>query len=512
MLKMKLCNRCKTVNEDFCNNCTNCGNRLPNSKRMYPIYCDSIVIALCFALWIFVVPPIIGIYLIWKQKKLYNKNFADYEKNLLDYSMKKAENELIHQSESEAHKRADEIINNAEKEASTLTTEAKKHANEIVNNAEKEANILVEKSEKLKGEIKILQSKKEEEHRELKEITSETMYELSKIDIDENVTSEEYKNKLHLMQLDEKNIVTNCEAVDIIRTGDSKEQKADIKQILRRFNSECATIIASVTVKNIDSSRNKIMRTFDTINKIFITDGIAISQKLLENKLTQLTAKYQYEYQKEQEKLQQKAIREQMIEEEKARREIEREKEKLSKEENQFKNEIDKLMKYMQKSQDIEKQLYISQIEELQKKLSAVQKDKEDVLHREQNTRAGFVYVISNIGSFGENIYKIGMTRRLEPMDRINELSSASVPFEFDVHAMIFSDDAPGLETILHNTFEDRRVNLVNTRKEFFNVSLDEIEAVVKANYNATVTFTKTAEAYQYRESLRIREAASVAV
>ena len=169
-------------------------------------------------------------------------------------------------------------------------------------------------------------------------------------------------------------------------------------------------------------------------------------------------------------------------------------------------------MKYMQKSQDIEKQLYISQIEELQKKLSAVQKDKEDVLHREQNTRAGFVYVISNIGSFGENIYKIGMTRRLEPMDRINELSSASVPFEFDVHAMIFSDDAPGLETILHNTFEDRRVNLVNTRKEFFNVSLDEIEAVVKANYNATVTFTKTAEAYQYRESLRIREAASVAV
>ena len=248
------------------------------------------------------------------------------------------------------------------------------------------------------------------------------------------------------------------------------------------------------------------MRAFETINKIFVTDGIAITQKLLENKMAQLTAKYQYEYQREQERLQQKAIREQMVEEEKARREIEKEKEKLTKEENQFKKEIDKLMKYMQNTQDVEKQLYISQIEELQKKLADVQKSKEDVLHKEQNTRAGFVYVISNIGSFGENVYKIGMTRRLEPMDRISELSSASVPFEFDVHAMIFSDDAPALEAILHSTFADKRVNLVNTRKEFFRVSLDEIEAVVKKNYNATVTFTKTAEAYQYRESQRLRE------
>ncbi|MFR1500505.1 MAG: DUF4041 domain-containing protein [Ruminococcus sp.] len=351
-----------------------------------------------------------------------------------------------------------------------------------------------------------MQAEQEKERNYLEELQSEITYELSKVDVDENVTSEEYKNKFKMIQMEEKNIVTNEEAVVIIRAYDSKTQKADIKQILRCFNSECATIIASVTVKNMDTSRNKMMRAFETINKIFVTDGIAITQKLLENKMAQLTAKYQYEYQKEQERLQQKAIREQMVEEEKARREIEREKEKLTKEEIQFKKEIDKLMKYMQNTQDIEKQLYISQIEELQKKLADVQKSKEDVLHKEQNTRAGFVYVISNIGSFGENVYKIGMTRRLEPMDRINELSSASVPFEFDVHAMIFSDDAPALETILHNTFADKRVNLVNTRKEFFRVSLDEIEAVVKKNYNATVTFTKTAEAYQYRESLRLRE------
>ncbi|HFM9310345.1 TPA: GIY-YIG nuclease family protein, partial [Enterococcus faecium] len=122
----------------------------------------------------------------------------------------------------------------------------------------------------------------------------------------------------------------------------------------------------------------------------------------------------------------------------------------------------------------------------------------------ELNTRAGYVYVISNIGSFGEDIYKIGMTRRLEPMDRIKELSSASVPFEFDVHAMIFSEDAPSLETKLHNHFRKQEVNKINQRKEFFKVSLDEIEKVVLENYNGTVTFTKLAKAEQYRRSLEL--------
>lgn len=123
----------------------------------------------------------------------------------------------------------------------------------------------------------------------------------------------------------------------------------------------------------------------------------------------------------------------------------------------------------MQKAKDnVERQLYLDKIKELENKLSALQADKENVLQREQNTRAGFVYIISHIGSFGERVFKIGMTRRLEPMDRIAELSSASVPFPFDVHAMIFSEDAPGLEAVLHQHFEQSRVNKVNPRKEFF--------------------------------------------
>ena len=201
-----------------------------------------------------------------------------------------------------------------------------------------------------------------------------------------------------------------------------------------------------------------------------------------------------------------------MVEEEKVRREIEREKQKIEKEENQFNNEVKKLMGYMQKAKDdVEKQLYIDKIQELEDKLKALASDKENVLQREQNTRAGFVYIISNIGSFGESVYKIGMTRRLDPMDRINELSSASVPFPFDVHAMIFSEDAPALETLLHHHFQENQVNKVNARKEFFRVDLDEIKKLVLENHNATVKFVDIPDALEYRETLKMEEAAKAA-
>ena len=126
--------------------------------------------------------------------------------------------------------------------------------------------------------------------------------------------------------------------------------------------------------------------------------------------------------------------------------------------------------------------------------------------YREANKRAGYVYIISNIGSFGDNVYKIGMTRRLEPTERIDELGDASVPFDFDIHAMIFSDDAPGLEAELHKAFENRKLNMVNQRREFFNVSLDEIEEVVRKNYDKTVDFIRIAPAEQYRESLAMKK------
>lgn len=318
-------------------------------------------------------------------------------------------------------------------------------------------------------------------------------------------SSEECKNKLTLLKNDEQTLVKSGKAVHAQSYDSKKFINNNIKQILRCFNSECDNILMGLSIKNIDSMRAKISKSYDSLNKIFAVDGISIAKELLEFKLEELNLVYTYELKREQERELQKAIKEQILEEEKVRREIELQKAKLEKDQLQCSKEIDKLMAYMQKSQnDVEKQLYIDKIRELEDKLKDLEKEKESVLERELNAKAGFVYVISNIGSFGENVYKIGMTRRLEPMDRIKELSSASVPFEFDVHAMIFSEDAPALETALHQHFEKQSVNRVNLRKEFFNVTLEDIELVVKENFNNTVEFTKIPVAKEYRQTLNI--------
>lgn len=141
----------------------------------------------------------------------------------------------------------------------------------------------------------------------------------------------------------------------------------------------------------------------------------------------------------------------------------------------------------------------------MQAQVAKIDKNLADIDYREANQRVGYVHVISNIGSFEENIYKIGMTRRLNPQERVDELSNASIPFNFDVHAMIFSKDAPVLENALHHAFDDRKLNSVNERREIFNLSLDEIEKVVKENFDGSVEFEKIALAEQYREILKIK-------
>lgn len=321
----------------------------------------------------------------------------------------------------------------------------------------------------------------------------------------DGISSEECKNNLAVLKLEEQNYIKNSNFIKTYGDSPKKMLNANTKQILRCFNTECDNVLLNLSVKTIDSARNKITKSFETLNKLFDVDNVQLNQKLLQYKLDELNLVYTYELKKEQEREQQKAIKEQIIEEEKVRREIERQKAKLEKDQTQCSNEINRLIQYMQKTQDdVEKQLYIDKIKELNNKLKQLEADKATVLEREANARAGYVYIISNLGSFGQDVYKIGMTRRLEPMDRIKELGSASVPFEFDVHAMIFSDDAPALETALHQAFEKQSVNRVNLRKEFFKVSLDDIEKVVKENFNNTVKFTRIPVAKEYNETLEI--------
>ena len=343
---------------------------------------------------------------------------------------------------------------------------------------------------------------------ELKTLNNELVDQYYKFSDYFSITSEECKNKIVFLKQKEKEL-RKCGQDVVINDSHNiwgKSERA-IRKILRTFNMECDNIMLNVGIKNIDKSRKNVQQSFETLNKLYSVDNVKISEDLLKLKLEQITLMYTYELKYQQEKDIQKAIKEQMMEEAKAEREIQEQKKKIEKDLQQHMGEINRLMKYMQKTQiDTERQLYIERIKELEDKIKSLEVDKETVLEREANAKAGFVYIISNIGSFGEDIYKIGMTRRLEPMDRVKELSSASVPFEFDVHAMIFSSDAPELETMLHRRFANRAVNKINPRKEFYKVDINEIAKVVKENYNDTVQFTKIPVATEYRQSLELEK------
>ena len=210
---------------------------------------------------------------------------------------------------------------------------------------------------------------------------------------------------------------------------------------------------------------------------------------------------YNYYVKKEQARQEQLAIKEQMRQEAEERKALAAEKAKIEKEESKYKNELAKLQEQLSDTpEDTEADILRQRILELEAQLSDVVVKKDEIT-KLQNGKAGNVYIISNLGSFGENIFKIGMTRRQDPQDRINELSNASVPFKFDVHSFIFSDDAVGLEGKLHEMLNDKRVNKVNLRKEFFQITLDELEQLVN-KIEPTAEFNRTMLAEEFRQSL----------
>lgn len=209
---------------------------------------------------------------------------------------------------------------------------------------------------------------------------------------------------------------------------------------------------------------------------------------------------YNYYVKKEQAKQEQLAIREQMRQEAEERKALENERKKVEREEEKYNNEINKIKEQLSSAKDEELEKLNARILELQSQLADVVIKKEEISNL-ANGKAGNVYIISNLGSFGDNIFKIGMTRRLNPQDRVNELGDASVPFKFDVHSFIFSDDAVGLENKLHNILNEKRVNKVNMRKEFFYTSIDELEKLV-TEIEPTAEFNKTMLAEEFRQSL----------
>lgn len=275
------------------------------------------------------------------------------------------------------------------------------------------------------------------------------------------------------------------------------------KLLLRSFNGECDELVAKVKYNNLDASIKRIYSSCEAISKLGKIMNISISPAYRDLKIAEVQIAYEYAQAKQKEKEDLKAYREQLREEAKLQKEIEEQRKKILKEQTHYANAIAKLR--MQLSEDPDNADIKAKLDELTAQYEETEKAMKDIDYREANKRAGYVYIISNIGSFGENVYKIGMTRRLDPQDRIDELGDASVPFKFDIHAMIFTEDAPKLEAALHNAFEKRKVNLVNSRREFFKVTLDEIKQVVKENFDKTVEFTDVPDAEQYRMSTDIR-------
>ena len=278
-----------------------------------------------------------------------------------------------------------------------------------------------------------------------------------------------------------------------------------LKLQLRAFNGECDAAVVKVRYNNVTAMEQRIGRSFEALNKLGETQHCAISPRYRDLKISELRLAHEYQEQREAEKEEQRRIREQMREEERVLREIEKAKSDAEKEEQRYAAALEKARQELQRAGDQKRVELQSEIEKIQSQLDAAHETKEHALSRAQLTKSGHVYVVSNIGSFGENVCKIGMTRRLDPDDRIRELGDASVPFPFDVHAMIYSENAPDLEQTLHHAFDTRRVNLVNMRKEFFAVSLSEIEKT--AQDHGSVKFTLAAEAEEYRKTLALREA-----
>ncbi len=326
-------------------------------------------------------------------------------------------------------------------------------------------------------------------------------------------TADEFKERLDAIRelqksMTKEGIAAVCRTTWTVEGSEAKGRKMindKIKLMLRAFNGECDAAVARVKYNNIESMEKRITRAYEAINKLGAVNQCEITSAYFQYKSDELRLTHAYQEKRQAEKDEQRLIREQMREEERAAKELEAAQKAAESEEDKLAKAITKVQQQAESAAGKRHDQLMSKIEQLQQQLAEAAARRERAVSRAQLTRSGHVYVISNVGSFGENVYKIGMTRRLEPLDRVKELGDASVPFQFDVHAMIYAEDAPKLESTLQRHFCEHQVNLVNNRKEFFKVSLDEIEAAVKS-IHGHISFVRTAAAEEFRKSEALRK------
>jgi len=322
----------------------------------------------------------------------------------------------------------------------------------------------------------------------------------------QNALESNYEKQKQLIKIDLAAICNTEWTVAGSKSEGRKMTNQYKKLMLFAFNGECDSCIAKVKWNNAAKTKERIEKAFESINKLGVTQNVHLSNELLNLKVQELALTHEYELKQHAEKEEQRRIREQMREEEKAQREFERAQREAEDDERRFQKALDKAKLELGTTGEQNISSLNQQIILLEEKLKEAQEKKERAISLAQQTKVGHIYIISNVGSFGDDVYKIGLTRRLDPLDRIRELGDASGPFHFDVHAVIYSENAPQLEYDLHKKFNDRRLNRINGRREFFKVTISEIEEFVKCHSNAEIAFTQIAEAKEYRETLTILE------
>ena len=317
-----------------------------------------------------------------------------------------------------------------------------------------------------------------------------------------------YKEKLDNLRRRQKDMIKK--GPNMTLDGDLKKGqkmiKDSIKQILRTFNTECDMVIGKVKRSNYENSRKRIRKSFEQLNKLNSHIGINIRMGYLNLKLDELELALDYQIKKEEEREALREAREKEREEKKLQKKLEKERKKFEKENNTINSEIEEAKAKMAQAAAEEKAKLEAEIAKLQAALDKNNEEVKKINEWQETPGAGYVYIISNIGSFGEEIFKIGVTRRDNPEERIRELSSASVPFKYDSHVFIFSKNAYDLENQLHKRFDKKRVNKVNMRKEFFKITMDDVKQIVEENKGAVHSFVEVPEAEEYRETLMIEQ------
>lgn len=279
--------------------------------------------------------------------------------------------------------------------------------------------------------------------------------------------------------------------------GSASEGRAMVrdfsKLMLRAFNAEADTLVRGLKPYKLDGALDRLKKVAEVIERLGKTMQIRISPSYYQVRARELELTSDYLQKEAEAKEAERLERERMREERKFQQEIERERARLDKERQHYSNALDVLIA---KGDEAGAARLSEQLAEVDKAIQTVD-------YRAANIRAGYVYVISNIGSFGERMVKIGMTRRLDPMDRIRELSDASVPFNFDIHALFFSKDAVGIETEMHQQLATVRVNTINNRREFFRATPLEVKGLLTELAGELLQFQEVAEALEYRQCLR---------